>query len=84
MLGPNPITRHLDAQQYNERLDHAARLHLISRDRKEAQPVNREAHRRMTVARLAASATAVALTLASAANVAASHPAGGGAFTLIR
>lgn len=86
MLGPNHHSHQLANQMYSERLSHAARIQMIARDRHDTEkPVNHEGDRRMTVARLAASAAGVVLTFALAATAAAGNPAvGGGGATLIR
>ncbi len=79
MLGPNHHSHQLANQMYSERLSHAARIQMIARDRRDPQkPVSHEADRRMTVARLAASAAGVVLTFALAATAAAGNAAGGG------
>jgi hypothetical protein len=70
---------------YSERLSHTARIQMVARDRRDSsEPVNHEGHRRLTVARLAASVAGVALTFALAATAAAGHAVGGGGATLIR
>ena len=87
MLGPNHHTQHLASQSYDARLDHAARIRMVQRERKdESQPMNREGHRLLTVRRLAAAGIAgVVLTAALAAGGAATasaapnHAQGGGA-----
>jgi hypothetical protein len=86
MLGPNHHSYHLASQMHDERLRHADRIRQVSRDRHdESKPFSIEAHRRITVARLAAAGLAsFALSVALAAGAAAAHPAGGGAITLIR
>ena len=87
MLGPNTVTRDLATQAYNERLSHAARIQLIKRDRSEEHGsfVDRVAARRVTVARLAATAVAAGAALAlTATTMAASPSVGGGATFLIR
>lgn len=87
MLGPNHQAHQLATQMHNERLSHAARIQMVARDRRdEHRPANREGARRLTVARLAASIGAVALTFALAATAAATNPAlgGGGGGALIR
>jgi hypothetical protein len=86
MLGPNDHTHQLANQMYSERLSHAARIQMVARDRRDpSEPANHEGHRRLTVARLAASAAGIVLTLTLAAAAAAGHATVGGAgATLIR
>lgn len=86
MLGPNETMRQMATKAYDERLAHAARIRLVAQDRHDEQrPFVPQAHRRITVARMAAAATAVALTIAGAATAVAAHPAvGGGAHILVR
>jgi hypothetical protein len=88
MLGPNHHSYHLANQMHEERVRHAARIHEIKRDHLDPErPANRESHRRVTVARLAAAGLAsFALSVAIAANAVASSAAAGGsgALTLIR
>ncbi|HET7645832.1 MAG TPA: hypothetical protein VFM03_05040 [Candidatus Limnocylindria bacterium] len=71
---------------YDERLAHAARIRQVARERHDEQrPFVPQAHRRITVARIVAAGTAVALTVASAATAVAAHPTlGGGAHILVR
>lgn len=86
MLGPNETTRLMATKAYDERLAHAARIRQVARDRHDEQrPFVPQAHRHITVARVAAAATAVALTVAGAATAVAAHPTlGGGAHILVR
>lgn len=86
MLGPNHVSQQMATRSYDERLNHAARIQMIKRDRQGGDtPVDRGAHRRMTVARLAGAVTAVLFSVALAAGAAAASPAvGGGATILIR
>jgi hypothetical protein len=74
-----------------ERLAHAARLHMVAKARgPEDRHFDREAHRRITVRRLTAAATALALagTVAAGAlaleNPGAPHPLSGGGVTRTR
>jgi hypothetical protein len=90
MLGPNHTSYHLAKQTYGERLDHAARIRMVQKDRTDhARPFNRDAFRIVTARRLAAGLAGVVLMAALAAgtvgSVAASagHAQGGG-MTLIR
>ena len=90
MLGPNTTSYHLAKQTYGERLDHAARIRLIQKDRHDdARPFNRDAFRILTARRMAAGLAGMVLMAALAAgtvgSVAASpsHAQGGGA-ALIR
>ena len=91
MLGPNQHTIHLAQQSYDQRLDHAAKIRQIQRDRSEGTaPFDRSAHRGITVRRLAAAGLAgfvlsAAIAAGGASAVAASpnHASGGGA-VLIR
>jgi len=87
MLGPNHQYHDLANQMHSERLSHAARIQMVARERHdERRPFNLEVARRITAARLAASAAGVALAFALAASVAANSPAvtGGGGAILIR
>jgi hypothetical protein len=84
MLGPNAQTHQMATHMYDERLAHAARIRLLSSDRKDNLPVDRDHARRVTVARLAASAAGVVLTFVLAASAAATNPAVGGGAILIR
>jgi hypothetical protein len=84
MLGPNAQTHQMATHMYDERLAHAARIRLLSTDRKDNIPVDRDHARRVTVARLAASAAGVGLTFALAATAAATNPAVGGGAIVIR
>lgn len=86
MLGPNHTSYHLAQQTYGERLDHAARIRQVQKDRHDdARPLNRDAFRILTARRLAAGLAGVVLMAALAAgtvgSVAASpsHASGGGA-----
>ena len=55
-------------QKHQERVTHAARLQMVARTRgPEERHFDREAHRRITVRRLTAAATAVALAATVAA-----------------
>ena len=90
MLGPNHTSYQIAKQSYGERLDHAARIRMVQKDRQdEARPFNLDGFRILTARRLAAGLAAALLTAALAAGtvgtVAASpsHAQGGGA-TLIR
>lgn len=90
MLGPNHHSLTVAHQAHQERLDHAARIRLVQRDRHdESKPFYREAFRALTARRLAAGVAGLVLTAALVAgtvgSVAASpnHASGGGA-TLIR
>ena len=90
MLGPNTTSYHLAKQTYGERLDHAARIRMVQKDRHDhARPFNRDAFRVLTARRLAAGLAGAVLMAAIAAGtvgtVAASpsHAQGGGA-ALIR
>jgi hypothetical protein len=90
MLGPNTTSYHMAKQTYGERLDHAARIRMVQKDRQDhARPFNRDAFRMLTTRRLAAGLASAALVAAIAAgtvgSVAASpsHAQGGGV-TLIR
>lgn len=90
MLGPNSTTYHMAQHTYSERLDHAARIRMVQKDRQDhARPFNRDAFRMLTTRRLAAGLASAALMAAIAAgtvgSVAASpsHAQGGGV-TLIR
>ena len=92
MFAPNSTTYQLADSIHQERQHHAALLHKISRDRAESPGVDREAQRRITSRRLAATAVAAALTFVIAAAAAANQPAAaptgpqspGGGLTLIR
>lgn len=86
MLGPNETTRLMATEAYDERLAHAARIRRVARERHdERRPFVPQAHRRVTVARVAAAATAIVLTIAGAATAVAAQPAlGGGAHILVR
>ncbi len=87
MLGPNHHTFHLANTAYEERVQHAARIHQVQRDRKDhSKPFSTEGNRLITVRRLAAAGIAgfvltAALTAGGASIVAASpnHASGGGA-----
>ena len=57
MHAPNHNDHRGNASMNGERVSHAARILSIARDRRDAEPVNHEGHRRLTAARLAASAT---------------------------
>ncbi|MEO6577418.1 MAG: hypothetical protein ABIO99_00755 [Candidatus Limnocylindria bacterium] len=99
MFAPNISTHQLADQIHSERLEHAARLQMVSRDRSDdAVIVDRQAQRRSTSRRLAATLVAAALSLGIAAMAAAqgtdapaagsgstapAHSSGGGV-TLIR
>ena len=90
MLGPNHHSLTVAQQAHTERLDHAARIRLVQRDRHdESAPLWRNGHRALTARRLASSVAAAALTAALVAgtvgSVAASpNNASGGGATLIR
>lgn len=84
MLGPNAQTHQMATHMYDERLAHAARIRTLTSDRKDNLPVDRDHARRVTVARLAASAAGVVLTFALAATAAANNPAVGGGAIVIR
>lgn len=90
MLGPNHHSLTVAHQAHAERLDHAARIRLVQRDRHdESKPFFRNAHRALTARRLAAGLAGVVLTAALVAgtvgSVAASaSPASGGGPALIR
>jgi hypothetical protein len=87
MLGPNHQHVSMANQMHQERLSHAARIQKVARERRDThQPFDRDVARRLTVARLAATAGAVALTFALAASAAATNPviSGGGGGFLIR
>ncbi|CAN5132350.1 hypothetical protein BH23CHL9_BH23CHL9_07890 [soil metagenome] len=56
MTTPNHHDGLMNASTSGERVNHAARILSIARDRHLEQPVNREGYRRVTAARLAASA----------------------------
>lgn len=90
MLGPNTTSYHMAKQTYGERLDHAARIRMVQKDRQDhARPFNRDAFRLLTTRRLAAGLASAALVAAIAAGTvgsvaaAPSHAQGGGV-TLIR
>ncbi len=92
MFAPNISTHQLADQIHHERIDHAALLHKVARDRSsDSLGVDRQAHRRTTSRRLAATLTAAVLSIGIAA-VAAAQSAGdvpaarttGGTVTLIR
>jgi hypothetical protein len=78
--------------KHQERLTHAARLHMVARARgPEDHHFDREAHRRITVRRLTAAATALALAATIAAGAlalenpgAAQHQLSGGGATRSR
>lgn len=77
--------------KHQERLTHAAKLQMVARARgPENHHVDREAHRRITVRRLTAAATAFALAATVAAGAlaldkpAASHQLSGGGVTRSR
>ena len=78
--------------KHQERLSHAARLQMVARARgPENRHFDREAHRRVTVRRLTAAATAVALAATVAAGAlaldnpgAARHQLSGGGVTRSR
>jgi hypothetical protein len=78
--------------KHQERLTHAARLQMVARARgPEERHFDREAHRRITVRRLTAAATAVALAASVAAGTlalegprTASHQLSGGGVTRSR
>jgi hypothetical protein len=78
--------------KHQERLTHAARLQMVARARgPEERHFDREAHRRVTVRRLSAAATALALAATVAAGAlalenpgAASHQLSGGGVTRSR
>ena len=91
MFAPNSTTYQVADSIHHERQSHAALLHKLSQDRDDSTGVDREAHRRLTSRRLAATAVAAALTFAIAAAAAANQPASpaaaptnGGSLTLIR
>lgn len=80
MFAPNISTHQLADTIHHERLEHAALLSRVARDRKGGGlEVDRTAARRMTSRRLTATIAAAALTLvvaaAAAANQAAEAPA---------
>lgn len=90
MLGPNHNTYHVASQAYEERLNHAARIRMIQKDRKDdTKPFHREGFRLITARRLIAGIAGVVLTAALAAGtvstVSASPTQGlGGGAVLIR
>lgn len=87
MLGPNHQHLTMANQMHQERLSHAARIQKVARERHDThKPFDRNAARRLTVARLAATAGAVAMTFAVAAAAAATNPviSGGGGAVLVR
>lgn len=86
MLGPNHQSHQLATQTYDERLSHAARIRMVSQARRDGtEPLDRNARRRLTAARLAAGAAGILLSVAIAASTVASNPTvGGGATVLIR
>lgn len=68
MFAPNIQTYDLANARHSERLDHAARMHTFSIARRpQAEPVTHDAQRRITVRRLTAAATALALSVGAAA-----------------
>lgn len=99
MFAPNISTHQLADQIHTERLDHSARLQMVSRERSDHEViVDRKAQRRSTSRRLTATLAAAALSLGIAAVAAAqgsdapaagsgttapAHSSGGGV-TLIR
>lgn len=93
MFAPNVSTHQLADSIHRERLNHAAMIQKVMQDRDtDAVVVDRQAQRRITARRLAATLTAAALTFAIAAAVAANQPnaapaqgpSTGGGSTLIR
>jgi hypothetical protein len=92
MFAPNISTHQLADQVHHERQHHASLLHKISRDRSEGVlRVDRQALRRTTSRRLAATIAGAVLSLSIVAIAAAqgtdapapAHPIGGGV-TLLR
>ncbi len=92
MFAPNISTHQLADQIHHERLDHAALLHKVARDRSSGSAgIDRQAQRRTTSRRLAATLTAAVLSIGIAAVAAAQSPSAqstagttGGSVTLIR
>lgn len=86
MLGPNHHAHPMATQMHDERVGHAARIRMVARERHDEQrATNLEGHRRLTVARLAATVGGVLLTFALAATTLASNAASGaGGAILIR
>lgn len=67
MFGPSLNTTHLANHRHHERLEHSARIQMVARHRRDTQmPGDREAARRLTAARLMASAAGAAKTVAMA------------------
>ena len=54
MFSSTRMTYDVAKSRHREHLDHAARINELQLARKDAPPVNRPAHRLVTVARLAA------------------------------
>ena len=93
MFAPNVSTHQLADSIHRERQNHAAMIHKVMQDRDtDTVVVDRQAQRRITARRLAATLSAAALTFAIAAAVAANQPTAapgqghspGGGMTLIR
>lgn len=67
MFGPSLSTTHLANHRHQERLEHSARIQMVSHHRRDTQrPVNHEGARQITAARLMAAATGAARSVASA------------------
>lgn len=92
MFAPNISTHQLADQIHQERIDHSALLHKVARDRSsESAGIDRQALRRTTSRRLAATFAAAVLSIGIAAVAAAQGPSDvpsagttGGTVTLIR
>jgi len=68
MFAPDSTTHELAHMIQRERLSHAALLQKVARERApDSVTLDRQAQRRITIRRLAASLTAVALALVTAA-----------------
>jgi hypothetical protein len=93
MFAPNVSTHQLADSIHRERLNHSAMIQKVMQDRDSHMvAVDRQAQRRITSRRLAATIAAAALTFTVAAAVAANQPApapasggtSGGGLVLIR
>ncbi len=93
MFAPNISTHQLADQVHHERLNHAALLQKVARERSaNSITVDRQAQRRMTSRRLTATLAAAALTFTLAAAAGATqqtsapegHPSTGGGATVVR
>ena len=93
MFAPNISTHQLADQIHHERLDHAALLQKVARERSsDSIGVDRQAQRRVTSRRLTSTLAAAAMTLSIAAAAAATqqtqapeqHHSIGGGIKLVR